>query len=183
MPVELPAYLIQSLRNPVVAVGIPIALGSLNGYPTRNVVRGYWYNSLYEPAYTPPRAAFGIVWPILYAGMGFASHLAVNAFDNSPSLTMREGAYTGIKLYYGQLALNLLWTPLFFLLRKKGLALLDITALTAAVFYTTKKLHGPTDGKSTYLLAPYCAWLCYATYLNAGYWWLNRGRKDLDKLE
>jgi tryptophan-rich sensory protein len=25
------------------------------------------------------------------------------------------------------------------------------------------------------LMAPYLAWLCYAGWLNAGIWWLNRG--------
>lgn len=33
----------------------------------------------------------------------------------------------------------------------------------------------PTLGVSpTWFLAPYCAWLGYATYLNAGYVWLNK---------
>ena len=38
------------------------------------------------------------------------------------------------------------------------------------------KLHYPTNGKSTYLLAPYCVWLSYATYLNANIWWNNRNK-------
>lgn len=37
-------------------------------------------------------------------------------------------------------------------------------------------LHGPTDGKSSYYLVPYCAWLGVATYLNAGIWWMNKDR-------
>lgn len=57
-----------------------------------------------------------------------------------------------------------------------GLALVDIVGLTGSVFYLTKILHEPTEGKSTYLLAPYCVWLSLATYLNAGIWWFNRGR-------
>ena len=27
---------------------------------------------------------------------------------------------------------------------------------------------------AAYLLVPYLLWVSYATYLNAGYWWLNR---------
>jgi len=42
-----------------------------------------------------------------------------------------------------------------------------------------KILDRPTNAKATYLLLPYCAWLAYATYLNAGLWWLNR--KDYNK--
>lgn len=57
-----------------------------------------------------------------------------------------------------------------------GAALVDILGLTSSVVYMTKVLHGPTGGKSTYLLVPYCVWLSLATYLNGGIWWLNRGR-------
>jgi benzodiazapine receptor len=40
----------------------------------------------------------------------------------------------------------------------------------------TVALHGPTGGRSTWLLAPYCAWLGLASYLNAGIFVLNRNR-------
>jgi tryptophan-rich sensory protein len=36
-----------------------------------------------------------------------------------------------------------------------------------------KKLDKVTDGATTLLLLPYCAWLSFATYLNAGIWWNN----------
>lgn len=42
-------------------------------------------------------------------------------------------------------------------------------------------LHGPTKGKSTWLLAPYCAWLTFATYLNGGFVWLNRKNQKRPK--
>lgn len=85
--------------------------------------------------------------------------------------------------------------------RQPGLALVDITALTGTVIYLTvceiyyllkashlshlalqSVLHGPTDGKSSYYLVPYCAWLGVATYLNAGMWWLNKDR-NLAKID
>ncbi|KAG8679907.1 hypothetical protein FRC09_018626, partial [Ceratobasidium sp. 395] len=108
------------------------------------------------PPAKPPRQAFGIVWPILFASMGYASHLAIKSYDTSLSPAVKDAALTGLKMYWVQLGLNIGWTPLFFLLKQRT-------------------LHGPTDGNATYLLAPYCAWLTYATYLNGGYWWLNRG--------
>lgn len=70
-------------------------------------------------------------------------------------------------------------------------ALVDIVTLTGTVYYMTVPnkakntrlfthltwfqytLHGPTKGKSTWLLAPYCIWLTFATYLNSGFVWLN----------
>ncbi|EJD01121.1 TspO/MBR-related protein [Fomitiporia mediterranea MF3/22] len=172
-----PTLLLSISRNSVTAVGLPLAAGVLSGLPTRKVVQGIWYKSLESPPGRPPNKAFPIVWSVLYMGMGYASHLAVKAFDNDINLSSREDAALGLKLYYVQLGLNLAWTPLFFVAKRPGLALIDITALTGTVAYLTKLLHGPTDGASTYLLAPYCAWLGLATYLNAGMWWMNRKRQ------
>ncbi|KAG8687790.1 hypothetical protein FRC12_019112 [Ceratobasidium sp. 428] len=172
--INLPPLLLDLPRNPVIAVGIPIVLGSLGGYPTSKVVDGPWYAAQRPPPAKPPRQAFGIVWPILFASMGYASHLAIKSYDASLSPAVKDAALTGLKMYWVQLGLNVSWSPLFFLLRQKGLALIDIAALTTTVVAMTRTLHGPTDGKATYFLAPYCAWLTYATYLNGGYWWLNR---------
>ncbi|KAG8732821.1 hypothetical protein FRC12_019123 [Ceratobasidium sp. 428] len=173
--INLPPLLLDLPRNPVIAVGIPIVLGSLAGYPTSKVADGPWYAAQRAPPAKPPRQAFGIVWPILFASMGYASHLAIKSYDTSLSPAVKDAALTGLKMYWVQLGLNIGWTPLFFLLKQKGLALIDIAALTTTVVAMTRTLHGPTDGNATYLLAPYCAWLTYATYLNGGYWWLNRG--------
>lgn len=92
---------------------------------------------------------------------------------------------------------------------QKFLALVDIVTLTGLTFAMTVRppsvpsssllslvgiynrllllrqadLHEATDGATTWFLAPYCIWLSYATYLNAGYWWLNRNRPELERLK
>jgi len=108
--------------------------------------------------------------------MGYASHLAVKAYDSSTLPATRSDLSLGIALYYGQLGFNLLWSQLFFRGKLVGLALADSILLTGTTYYMTKMLHGPTDTKTTYFLLPYCAWLTFATYLNGGIWLLNRGR-------
>ncbi|KAF8316891.1 TspO/MBR-related protein [Clavulina sp. PMI_390] len=170
----LPALFFAIPRAPLFAVGLPVVLGVASGLPTSKVVKGPWYNNLRQPAFTPPRVAFPIVWPILYLAMGYASHLAVRSYDNALTPAVRDTALYAIKLYYAQLAMNMSWTPLFFIWKKKGLALVDIVTLTGTVYHLTAVMHDLTDGLSTWFLAPYCAWLSYATYLNAGYWYLNR---------
>ncbi|KAG8994103.1 hypothetical protein FRB90_000531 [Tulasnella sp. 427] len=177
---NIPPILLRPLRTPLLAIAIPLTLGSLSGWPTAEVVRNpaSWYNRQYAPPFEPPRQAFGIVWPALYCGMGYASHLAIKAHDTSLSPAVRRLAYSGLGLYYTQLALNLAWTPLFFGFRKKFIALVDLVALTGTTIAMTRDLHEATEGATTWFLAPYVAWLSYATYLNAGYWWLNRGRPE-----
>ncbi|KAK7695897.1 hypothetical protein QCA50_000536 [Cerrena zonata] len=47
----------------------------------------------------------------------------------------------------------------------------------AASTYMTVVLHRATQGKTTYFLAPYCAWLGYATYINGYIWFWNAGKR------
>lgn len=164
-------FLLSIARIPAMAIGLPVVAGFLSGARTHNVVRGRWHQSLILPALYPPRQVFPIVWTGLYVGMGWASHIAAEAVDAG-----RPGAVVGLALYHVQLGLNLAWTPLFFGKKKIGTALIDLLALTGTTFYMTSVLHEATDGATSYVLIPYCAWLSFATYLNGSIWWYNRGR-------
>ncbi|KAF7292385.1 TspO/MBR-related protein [Mycena chlorophos] len=172
MTSTIPAFLLVAARIPAVAIGLPLGLGFLSGYPTAQVVRSDWYKNLRKPPGQPPRQVFPIVWPLLYASMGYASHLIVAALDRGD---LR--AELALKLYYAQLGLNLAWSPLFFGFKRPGLALVDIAALAGTTFYLTKIL-GPISATAAYLLLPYCAWLSFATYLNVGIWWMEAKNKD-----
>lgn len=74
---------------------------------------------------------------------------------------------------YGvQVALNLLWTPLFFGLGWRGLALLDILLLDVAVAVTIAafwKVHRT----AALMMLPYLASILFATVLNYSVWSLN----------
>ncbi|KAH7103083.1 TspO/MBR-related protein [Auriculariales sp. MPI-PUGE-AT-0066] len=163
MALQLPPLLLNAARNPALAICIPLISGWASGYPTGE--------TLTKPPLYPPALAFPVVWTGLYIGMGWASHLAVAAVDKG-----RAGAELGLALYYTQMVLNVAWTPLFFGMKRPDLALLDIVPLTGTVWYMTSLLHTATDGATTPFLAPYCAWLAFATYLNAGIWNTNRSR-------
>lgn len=102
--------------------------------------------------------------------MGYAAHRAWSAGSISSSLTTttRHAA----TVYSAQLALNLLWTPLFFGLKKPVLALLDLVALLGANVYLAS-LWAEIDPVASYCLYPYLGWLGFATYLCAGVGSLN----------
>lgn len=78
----------------------------------------------------------------------------------------------GATLYTAQLALNLIWMPLFFNLKKPIAATVDIVALTATTGYLAY-VWGQVDEVSGWLLAPYLGWLGFATYLTVGCGYLN----------
>ncbi|KAL7005367.1 jun-like transcription factor [Cystobasidiomycetes sp. EMM_F5] len=112
--------------------------------------------------------------------MGWAAHVAVKALDKSPSIAVRAAASSSLTLWYAQFALNQLWTPLFFGAKQPLLALIDIVALLSTVATLTPKM-AQVDKRTLAVFVPYLTWLSYATYLNAGVWWLNFGKKQFGK--
>ncbi|KAM0790096.1 hypothetical protein ACM66B_005424 [Microbotryomycetes sp. NB124-2] len=180
VPVELPELCFKIARSPIAAVAFPLAIGNITGLFTKTSI-ATWYKHLRKPPGQPPSIAFPIVWTILYASMGWASHLLVKALDQSPPGTARRGlAGNAFSLYWLQYALNVIWTPLFFGAQKPWLSLIDISVLTPMTFALARDAF-KVDETAGWLLAPYCGWLLYATYLNASIAWLNFGPKRSGK--
>jgi tryptophan-rich sensory protein len=124
---------------------------------------GEWYAALTKPPWTPPDAAFPIVWSALYVCIGVAAALVWRATsDRRPLLP-----------WFVQLALNALWSGLFFGLHQPLLALVEIVLLWLAIVVTLRAFHRVRP-LAAWLLAPYLAWVTLATTLNAALWWLNR---------
>lgn len=124
-----------------------------------------WYQTLRKPAWTPPDGVFGPVWTALYVAMAVAAWRVwcKNGFGGAPL------AMTAFGL---QLVLNVLWSVLFFGMRMPGTAAVEIVLLWAAIFATMKLFNG-LDRTAGRLLAPYLAWVTYASSINFGVWWLN----------
>ncbi|KAE8270469.1 hypothetical protein A4X09_0g1864 [Tilletia walkeri] len=181
---NLPALLIDIPRNPIFAVGLPVTLGIASGLFTRNGAyspNSAWYKSLAKPAFQPPKWAFGVVWPLLYVSMGYASHLNVKALDQTLPGLGRDQAKYALALYYGQLALNMAWSPLFFVAGNVTAALGGILALDATVITWALNLR-KTSKDAALLTIPYISWLALATALNASIWYQNGGKDSVNRL-
>ena len=72
-----------------------------------------------------------------------------------------------------QLVLNMTWSAVFFGLRSPAGGFLVILILIAAILFNIS-LFGRISRKSAMLLLPYLCWVGFASYLNYGYWILNR---------
>jgi tryptophan-rich sensory protein len=124
-----------------------------------------WYQALAKPSWNPPAWVFGPVWSTLYLLMGVAAW------------RVWRGAHAervaALQLWWIQLALNALWSPLFFGLQRLDLALLEIVALFAAIVATLVRFDR-IDRLAGALLAPYAAWVAFAAFLNLTLWDLNR---------
>lgn len=141
-----------------------LAAGGLGGAATSSSVRD-WYPALAKPSWTPPSFLFGPVWTILYIAMGVvAARLHLRRADPQ--------AATTLKLWWGQFAANLLWSPLFFGLRRPDLALVDIALLLTLLAIIAVRLRRG-ELLNFLLWLPYLAWVTFAAALNLAIWRLN----------
>jgi benzodiazapine receptor len=155
--------------NPILMLALFIAVtfaaAGLGAFFTSTSV-SHWYPTLRKPSWNPPGWIFGPVWTVLYLMMAVAAWLIwrKQGFD---------GATGALGLFALQLALNALWSPLFFGLRNPLAGLVDIVPLWAAILATLVCFWkiSPLAGA---LLAPYWLWVCFATALNFMIWRMNR---------
>jgi benzodiazapine receptor len=128
-------------------------------------IPGEWYAALKKPGWNPPAWVFGPVWSALYTMMAVAAWLV-----------WRQGGFAArrgpLLAFLAQLALNALWTPLFFGLHRSGLAFAEIVLLWLAIAATIAVFR-PVSRTAMLLLVPYLAWVSFAAALNFTLWRLN----------
>lgn len=124
-----------------------------------------WYAGLQKPSFNPPNWIFGPVWTLLYLLMA----IAVWRVLQLPASSERNLA---VALFAVQLVLNFLWTPLFFRFHLLRGALAEIVLMWVAIGATTLAFYR-LDVASAWMMAPYWAWVTFATALNAAIARLN----------
>ena len=159
MPANRPLLLLLTLL--ILCVGIGALAGTL--FPP-----GSWYaEQVLKPAWTPPDWVFAPVWTLLYVMMAVAMWLV--------AMTPPGAARTrATAVWVTQLALNFLWSGVFFGLHRTGWALLELSLLWIAIaatlwrFFELRPLAG-------WLMFPYLLWVSFAWLLNDAIWRLNGG--------
>ena len=157
----------QKILRTGAAVLTCVTIGYLSGMVTRDSITT-WYPTLVKPFFNPPNSIFAPVWSVLYVMMGIACGMVWNRID-----TDEINVKHAFKLFIAQLALNALWSYLFFGLHNPLLALVEIVLLWLLIMETYNKFK-QIDKVAGMLLIPYLAWVSFATLLNASIWWLNR---------
>ncbi len=148
--------LARGSKKPILlATLLAIVVGGLGGAATDI---GPWYFSLVKPSWQPPDWLFGPVWTTIYVLSAIAG---VRAW--------RRGDPTERRFFAGALALNLvlnvLWSVIFFTLKRPDLALLEVVPLwlSIALLMLLVRRYSPL---SSALLLPYLLWVGFAAYLN-----------------
>jgi tryptophan-rich sensory protein len=126
---------------------------------SRNASRGAWYRELDKPRFTPPDAAFPIVWTTLYVLIAWSGWRVWSA---APS----KERTAALRLWISQLAANAKWSKLFFGQHRPDLSLADSVALEGMILsYISKSRR--VDRAASNAFIPYAAWVAFATVLNA----------------
>lgn len=105
---------------------------------------------------------FGPVWTVLYILIAIAGW----------SVWLRDRGSWPMELWWSQLTLNFLWSPIFFSAHRIGFALAVILALLAVILAFIAAAWRQ-DRMAAWLFAPYAAWVAFASVLNASIFALN----------
>lgn len=114
-----------------------------------------WYKSLKKSSLTPPSYVFGPLWTLLYILMIISLIIYL------------QSNYTthGLVLFGAQLAVNLLWSPLFFGKQLICVSFINVIIMNILVFLTYIEFK-KSSIKAANLLLPYMIWILLAGYLN-----------------
>ncbi|AHG41282.1 CrtK [Pseudomonas syringae CC1557] len=116
---------------------------------------GAWYESLQKPGFTPPNWAFPVAWTTIYLLLAWAGY----------RLTLLPGSETVLALWAAQIALNTLWTPVFFGANRivTSMIILAVLWIVVAVMVVMAL---QIDVVTGLILFPYLVWLSVAAALN-----------------
>ena len=153
------------MLTPLIVAGVAaLALAAAGGLLTEV---GPWYRQLRKPSWQPPDWLFGPAWTII---LGLAAWSAALAWVSAPT----PGDRLLVVVLYGLNALfHLLWSPLFFKLRRPDWALLEVPLLWLSIL-APMVLVAPFSPLASWLLLPYLLWVSFAAYLNLTIVRLNR---------
>ncbi|RIK94072.1 MAG: hypothetical protein DCC73_05745 [Proteobacteria bacterium] len=164
--------MLQDQPKPAIGLwGLPAAVALTLGVGVLSALAGGsgpspWYDALVKSPLNPPATVFALVWPMLYGLMGLSLWLLLR----EPESQLRRKALTW---FFIQLAVNAVWSWVFFDRHWLGLAVIHVAVLGACVIAfmaAARKI----SSLAALLNAPYLAWLTFAFYLALEVWRLNR---------
>lgn len=144
-------------QRPIVfAAGAALLVALIGGSMT---TIGPWYRALEKSPLTPPDWLFGPAWTLIYALAAAAAVFGWRAAGDN-----RRRSWL-LSLFFCNAVLNILWSLLFFTVKRPDWALAEVATLWLSVLALIV-FHLKFSPRSSLLLAPYLAWVSFAAYLN-----------------
>jgi tryptophan-rich sensory protein len=146
----------------ILPVIVAFLLGQLATYPN---IAG-WYAGLAKPDFNPPNWIFAPVWTTLYILMACAAWRITSLPFGA------DGRKTALAIFYAQLAMNAVWSWLFFGLHSPIGGLLNIVPQLVLILLTIERFWR-LDRVAAICLVPLAGWVGFASILNYAIWQLN----------
>ena len=150
----------RHLSRPWIPVAVAVGaatLVALLGAAATDI--GPWYYSLHKSSLNPPDWLFGPAWTLIYALTALSG---VIAWRHAGSAVLRRRV---LVLFAANALLNILWSELFFGLRRPDWAFTEVAPFWLSVLALVVLLR-PVSRQASLLLLPYLAWVAFAGYLN-----------------
>ena len=125
-----------------------------------------WYVNLNKLFFSPPNWLFGPAWTLFYFLMALALYWIWQKGLSNKSVLF------AFWIFIVQLAVNAIWSVLFFGLRSPILGLVDIVVMWLLIVYNIYLFY-KIDKKAGLILIPYWLWVTFAAMLNFAVWQLN----------
>lgn len=155
----------KNLKTYAVFILIALLTGALSALLTRGSMN--IYTEINKPPLAPPGYLFPIVWGVLYVLMGISSAMVYIKSKELPS-----GQKTGLGVYFLQLAVNFLWSIIFFSLRAFLFSFIWIILLWILIIIMIIRFY-KVSPVAAVLQIPYLLWVTFAAYLNLAIYLIN----------
>lgn len=168
----------MGLRNFLLLIGfilIAQIAGLIGSYFTFPAIDS-WYADLTKPFFSPPNWIFGPVWTLLYIMMGIAAYQVYQKrlkFPGKKGIYKRIQIRQALSIWGFQLALNSLWSIIFFGFQSPLWAFIEIIILWTAIAVTIHRF-ARVKMSAAFLMLPYILWVTFALMLNLAIVILNR---------
>lgn len=158
--------MLKKYKPYIVSVVIALAVGGLSAAVTSGSMDVY--SKINQPPLSPPPILFPIVWTVLFTLMGISAALVYQFRDSKP-----DGVRPALIVYAVNLAVNFIWSIIFFNMQAYLFAFIWILLLIAVII-TMIVLFRRVSPLAAYLQIPYLLWVTFAAYLNLAIYILNR---------
>lgn len=150
----------------MVSIIIVEAVGGIGAIFTTPAIP-VWYASLKKSSLNPPNWIFGPAWTILFLLIG------VSLFLIWRQAIAGENVRLAITVFVFQIALNVLWSIIFFGLKLPLAGFVEIIVLWIVILANTIVFYR-ISAAAGLLLIPYLCWVGFASYLNLSVYLLNK---------
>ena len=161
---------VKEIKKFLICVAIPLLTGFLSSMIAVLLSQTSFqiqYAQLIKQDFAPSAGLFSIIWPILYILMGISAYIIRSSNKSTQKIN------DAIFLYYLQLALNFLWSILFFGLDLKFVAFVESVILTLVLVIMIYRFY-KIDKTAAILNIPYIIWMVFVIFLSYFIWVLNK---------